>query len=74
MGHYFYLITRTDDVGYDEYDSFVVSAESEKDALSLVYEEKGESFSSGIFTKENTKIEQLQAVESKIILGSFNAG
>jgi len=29
-----YLIERTDSVGYDEYESFVIAAKSEKEALS----------------------------------------
>lgn len=30
-----YLVSRTDDIGYDEYDAFVCAAENEEQALSL---------------------------------------
>ena len=74
MSRHFYLVERTDKWGYDEYDSFVVSAKDEEEALSLAYNEAERIMWGGRFTKDNTKIELLQATESKIILGSFNAG
>jgi hypothetical protein len=62
-----YKISRTDSVGYDEYDAFVVRAASPSDALELC--------DNSDFKADNTEIELLSEhgiVE--IVLGSFNAG
>ena len=64
-----YLVERTDDVGYDEYDAFVVSAKDENEALVTIGGKQ--------FFKENTEFKIVGTTTSKIseiILGSFNAG
>lgn len=62
-----YLVERTDSVDYDEYDSFVVVAENEEKAVEIC--------SDSMFTKFNTKVEEVMAdAEERIILGSYNAG
>lgn len=61
-----YLVSRTDDVDYDEYDSFVVVAENEDDALKLVKD--------NLFKKETVKIEKIATDKEQVVLGSFNAG
>ena len=74
MSRNFYLVERTDNIKYDEYDSFVVCAKDEEEALSLVYNKVEDCMCGGFFTKDNTIIKLLQANGSEIILGSFNAG
>ncbi len=64
-----YLVERTDDVGYDEYDAFVVSAKDENEALVTI--------GGNQFFKGNTEFKVVGTTTSKvseIILGSFNAG
>ena len=83
-----YLISRTDDIDYDEYDSFVVVAESEKSALewhpngqkinySLDEEHIEYDYCHSWTSKENLKIEcigESNSQEEKVIISSFNAG
>jgi hypothetical protein len=62
-----YLVTRTDEIDWDEYDAFVVRAENEEDALLQC--------DYGYLNKGNTTvIEITQEGEKGRILGSFNAG
>ena len=69
-----FLITRTDDWDWDEYDSFVIRAENKENVLTLARAEIS-SWSEDTFTKENTVITELTSKgEEQIILGSFNAG
>lgn len=64
-----YLIERLDEVGYDEYDSFVVRAKDPKQALDIC------SKRAKYFNETNTQITKLcELGEDEIILGSFNAG
>lgn len=61
-----YLIERTDSVGYDEYDSWVVVAHSPKEAKKLCtwYEDN-----------PKVKVRQIKiGKRARTILGSFNAG
>ena len=60
-----YLLVRTDEVCYDEYDSFIVRAINKKEALNFVERETG---------NWEVKEELSGHGESEIILGSFNAG
>jgi len=80
-----YLISRTDKARYDEYDSFVVAAESEENALKFHpdnrYFEEDDYFIDGEVykwtAKENVKIEcigESYSKEEKVIISSFNAG
>ena len=78
-----YLISRTDDWGYDEFDSFVVAAESEENAFKLYPAMKdsaddGFKYSNYGWTfRENLKIEcigESYSKEEKVIISSFNAG
>lgn len=68
-----FILERLDSVGYDEYDSFVVRAENETEARNLV----GNNHYPGKIWKcqESSSCEQIKTTgETKIILGSFNAG
>jgi hypothetical protein len=56
-----------DSYDYEEYDSFVVRAEDEENALMVCNEEA--------WTKDNTTITEIKTKgKEKIILGSYNAG
>ena len=66
-----YLVERTDRTGYDEYDSFVVIAESEEEAIALVIEE---DFNKSVPWHEADAIEITLDEGPRVILGSFNAG
>jgi hypothetical protein len=74
----FYLVERTDEISWDEYDAFVVKADSEKEALMIAQEKAGNKFwgsEEPFFRVENTTITELtDAMENGEILGSFNAG
>lgn len=80
-----YLIFRKDRTNYDEYDSFVVAAENEENALKFHprgrYFEEDDYFDNGEVyewtSKENLKIEcigESYSKEEKVIISSFNAG
>jgi len=74
-----YLLTRTDDWGYDSHDAFVVAAENEESALEWhPYGDKREIDSWGSWTRrENIKIQCIGKSNSpveKVIIASFNAG
>ena len=63
-----YWVGRTDDVDYDEYDSFVVIAEDEQDAVIQC--------NNDLFRFDNTVVDEIIPENEKkgIVLGSFNAG
>lgn len=69
-----YLVYRTDDVQYDEYDSIVVYAKNKKDALKLI---PGYGIETWAFSR-NLGVTALGSnvliKEPEIILASFNAG
>jgi len=71
-----YLVYQTKQVGYDEYDAFVVSADSKEEALKICEDEtRDDTWHDGEFNKENTKITELNnKIRKGIVLGSFNAG
>lgn len=71
-----YLISRTDDWSYDEYDAILVSAENEESALEIP-PTGDKSYFYGWTSKQNLKIEYIGVSNSsveKVILASFNAG
>lgn len=78
-----YLITRTDDFGYDQHISFIVAAKSEESALE--YSPYGGKLTEDDFhwlrgtwtTRENLEIEcigESNSTEEKVIHSSFKAG
>lgn len=80
-----YLISRTDKVGWDGYDSFVVAAKDEKSALDfhprgqyyLTEKDVSNRIYYGWTSKENLKIEYIgesNSLVEKVIISSFNAG
>ena len=67
-----YRVYRTDNVGWDEYDSFIVRAENEERALELCLEAE---YGDKNFIKDNVVFVELTVEGTEgIILGSFNAG
>jgi len=81
-----YLISRTDNWGYDDFDAFVVAAENEESALEfhpigrkdyLDEEDISWGHYSGWTSKENIKVEYIgesNSLVEKVIISSFNAG
>lgn len=75
-----YLITRTDSVDYDEYDSIVVRAANEKAAMKMATEQRDgphhyAEFEGFAWDGSNLKIEHVDARgKAEVILSSFNAG
>ena len=59
-----YLVERTDKIDWDEYDSFVVVAESDENARKLVANENGNW----------SRVTEIIPDKERIVLGSFNAG
>ena len=65
----FYLIQRKGNIGYDEYNSWVVIARKPKEAFSLC------DWGDGHPTRKDVTITELKTgKKAKAILGSFNAG
>lgn len=82
-----YLVKRTDEIGYDEYDAFVCAAESAEQARSMPPVDEwltGELLSSNIIWEwtndlNKIKVEYVGKADEKytkptVILASFNAG
>lgn len=82
-----FLVKRTDDIGYDEYDAFVCAAESEEQARSMLPDDEWhmKEYVIGLimceWTKDLNKIEveyigeaDEKYTEPAVILASFNAG
>ena len=76
-----YLVERTDEVGYDEYDSFVVCAESEEQARSTHPDINNNNDCTWINNADSTYISctyigvASDHVElNEVIISSFNAG
>lgn len=69
-----YLIERTDNPGYDEYDSWVVSARSHKQAR--IVGPYGERYGTDDYdiTFLGVAGRAYQRMKPQLILGSFNAG
>ena len=72
-----WILSRTDDVDYDQYDSFVILANDETEARQLaeahgeVWRKKGVWLNPDMCTCELLTRKGKQA---KVILGSYNAG
>lgn len=82
-----YLVSRTDSIGYDEYDSFVCAAESEEQARKMLPDDEWrmKEYVNGLIICEWTKdlnkikVEYIGKADEKyteptVILASFNAG
>lgn len=70
----YYLVSRTDNVGYDEYDSVVVKASNRREAI-----EKGESImwhqpGARLSTKQLSENATFDDIGKDIVCASFNAG
>ena len=65
-----YNIYRNDGCDYDEYDSFIVLADSDSDAVQMILN----SNTYGSFNSKNIEVNLIDEKEPKILLGSFNAG
>lgn len=71
-----YLISRPDaDIGYDEYDSFIVVARDESEVRNLAKVEVGDEGEAVWDTAEITLIaDKCADNQPRTVLGSFNAG
>lgn len=79
-----YLITRNDDVDYDQYDSAVVAAPDEEDAKALIEQDLDDWTHYGyVYNKKvNTELDitieligtAVDGIEPGIVVASFNAG
>lgn len=77
-----YFLSRTDYVGYDEYDSFVMCAESEEEARK--FQPNGKEFTDelyqGSWTKNICDVHCVligaasEKVRKGVVIASFNAG
>lgn len=73
-----YLVSRTDSIGYDEYDAFVVVANTEEEAVSFLKTNHDPVKRYGEWSNE-VRVELIgpasnDYTEPTEILGSFNAG
>lgn len=72
-----YLLSRIDEVDYDEYDSAVVAAESEEESKNIEVGHIGQYHSSWT-TPDNIKVELIgtarEGTKAGVILTSYNAG
>lgn len=72
-----WLLTRKKHCGYDEYDSFVVRADTEQEARELCTKEEETDYKAANHWLEKIRstCKPLHAAgETGVILGSFNAG
>ena len=73
-----YLIERTDEVGYDEYDAVIVNAPDEPTALAKAVEFAPERRFSRSFKADGSNVRIREIIPSQedlgVILASFNAG
>ena len=77
-----YLLSQSDNSGYDTYDSCVVCAKSKKDAITITPDEsvfkENEMFATWANKLVNIKCEHIGKASKKqkrgVILASFNAG
>lgn len=71
-----YLIARLDHVDYDEYDSFVIIAESEQRVREIALDAASGANELSWISPINSKVEKIgtsDGTEEEVILGSFNA-
>ena len=72
-----WILSRTDSVDYDEYDSFVILAKDEAEARQLAEAAGSPYRKAGIWlNSDKCTCEQLtrKGKKAEVILGSFNAG
>ena len=73
-----YLIRRTDNFSYDEYDSAVVAAKSKKDASTIHPEEDARYRDYGWTTLDNIEVKYIGRAKRRtkrgVICASYNAG
>lgn len=69
-----WLLKRTDRIGYDECDGFVVRAKTETDARALAAEQAGDEGKDVWLSPAVTCTELTAKGEPGIVLSSFNAG
>ena len=72
-----YLLSQTDNNGYDTYDSCVVAAESEREAAKIAPGDWADGWSAWAASPDTVEVTLLGISiddESGIILSSFNAG
>jgi len=78
-----YLLTQTENVGYDTYDAAIVCAESEEEAVKI--HPDGEIFNDGwtwglswVMYPRDVKCQKIgvadKSIEKGVVLASFNAG
>lgn len=68
----FYLVERTDDIGYDEVISLVIEAKNEEDALVVASEQ---SWGDWVYNEKYLQVHQLNYTgKSRVVHRSFNAG
>ena len=68
-----YLIKRNDSVGWDEYDSAIVIAESPEQALTIAKSIYGTSYWNG-WKDWDVSVTLVDTSKARILLGSYNAG
>jgi len=69
----FYKVSRNDDVGWDEYDSAVIVAESPEDAIAFL-KAHYEDWETDTWGEWDVSAELVEPNEKKIVIKSFNAG
>lgn len=69
-----YVVERTDQVGWDEYDSFVVVAKDEEQALDIVLTSNYDGGPPDCWIRDLVKVSEVDLSGAGIVLGSFNAG
>lgn len=78
-----YLLSRTDNWSHDDFDSFVVAAESPDDAITIApmgmpFEEKNASYSGWVDSTDLIECKEIgkaaKGIERGVIISSFNAG
>lgn len=68
----FYLVERTDDIGYDEVISSVIVAKNEDDAMDVASKQ---SWGDWLYNANCLSVKQLHDTgESRVVHKSFNAG
>lgn len=79
-----YLVTRTDGVGYDEYDSFVIAAKNVNELRKLIKEDQPRDggwpyglfadFTEGKYETSCIGTAGRGILDQEVIISSFNAG
>lgn len=70
-----YMISRTEDIGYDEYDSFVIAAESQEQARQIAADANGDEGRAPWLDSTRSICREIDAKSEKgIVLRSFQAG